>query len=1060
MTDKKKRVSKSQPSLPNVPPPEMGAGKKTPPESPALQPMPPKTGADLFIVDNGDDNWKVVNYLKEWASISNQFDIATGYFEIGALLAMEGDWQKLDKIRILMGDEVSKRTKDAFEQGLRTITEKLDESLEKAKDEDDFLSGVPGIVEAIRSKKIETMVYRKKKFHAKAYITYSKLAVVGSSALVGSSNFTYPGLYQNIELNVQLRREVEELQDWYERHWQEAEEVSPEILQTIERHTQEYTPFDVYTRAMAAFFESHEVTVGEWERSTSAIYPILSQYQKEGYHRLMDIARRYRGALLCDGVGLGKTFIGLMVIERLLHERKKVALFVPKAAREDVWEKKLMSYLPKASGEYSNLRIYNHTDILRVGNFQRIMDEIKDDVDAVVVDEAHHFRNLSSRRARKFYEITEGKELFLLTATPINNSLYDLMHLIEYFARRDQPGYFSEAPLGIHSLRGRFRKMEDALDSLTGKRTSSEVVLDPITAEEILSKDDLFQALVVQRSRAYVKTSLQQEGNGDKVLFPTRIDPQVGKYSLRKTYGHLLEKLKEGFNKKNPLVKLAVYFPLNYPAKKDKDETTFEFGRQKQVVGLIRTLLLKRFESSAVSFRASCEDLLLKLLAFVQIHNPKTAARWQAQHTELLESVFESIRSRGMMDEDEEEYDEDVLTEEIKKRIEKLDEREYDVTSIVLDTMLDMDQLASFLDELKGFDPANDDKLKQLIDLLQTDAVLSQHKVLIFTEYQTTARYLAQQLQKAEIGPLLQVDSQRGNASDAILAFAPYYNDSNSAELRSQNITETRVLVATDVLAEGLNLQDATCIINYDLHWNPVRLMQRIGRVDRRLDPKIESKIVSDHPETAGIRGTVYLWNFLPPDELNDILSLYERVTNKALRISKTFGIEGKKFLTPEDDYDALREFKSQYEGTTTSTEEMYLTYQRLVKDYPAFMARAHTMPRRLFTGKANLIPDAKAVFFCYRLPAKNAAGDWDEQAAFVRWYLYEVEANAITEDATRIMPQVECLPQTPRRTIIERKSLSEIRRQLDEHILNTYLRKVQAPQGIESTLLAWMELN
>src|SRR3972149_10524176 len=345
MAEKKQRVSKSQSSLPNIPPPEMGVGKNTAIESPALQPMPPKTGADLFIVDNSDENWKVVNYLREWASISHQFDIATGYFEIGALLAMDGEWQKLDKIRILMGDEVSKRTKETLVKG---IQEKLDASLEKAKDEDDFLSGVPGIVEAIRSHKIETMIYRKKKFHAKAYITHSKFAVVGSSALVGSSNFTYPGLYQNIELNVQLRREVEELQDWYERHWQEAEEVSPEILQTIERHTQEYTPFDVYTRAIAAFFERHEISVGEWERSTSAIYPILSQYQKEGYHRLMDISRRYRGALLCDGVGLGKTFIGLMGIERLLHERKRVALFVPKQAREDVWEKKLENYLPKA----------------------------------------------------------------------------------------------------------------------------------------------------------------------------------------------------------------------------------------------------------------------------------------------------------------------------------------------------------------------------------------------------------------------------------------------------------------------------------------------------------------------------------------------------------------------------------------------------------------------------------------------------------------------------------------------------------------------------------------
>jgi hypothetical protein len=493
MPTKKQSVPRTQPSLPNVPPPEMGKIKKSRPKARA-KPAAQSGGGELFIVDNSDENWKVGNYLREWANLSNQFDIATGFFEIGALLAMDGDWQKLDKIRIMMGDEVSKRTKDVLIKG---IQEKLDESLEKAKDEDDFLSGVPGIVEAIRSKKIETMVYRKKKFHAKAYITHSKFAVVGSSALVGSSNFTFPGLYQNIELNVQLRHEVEVLQDWFETHWQEAEEVSSEILQTIERHTQEYTPFDVYTRAMAAFFESHEISVGEWERSSSTVYPVLSQYQKEGYQRLMDIARRYRGALLCDGVGLGKTFIGLMVIERLLHERKKIALFVPKAAREDVWEKKLQSYLPKASGEYSNLRIYNHTDILRGGNFLRIMDEIKDEADAIVVDEAHHFRNISSQRARKFYEITDGKELFMLTATPINNSLYDLMHLIEYFSRRDRPAYFSEAPLGIHSLRGQFRKMEDALDALTGKQRNQDVVIDPLTAQEILSKDDLFQALVV-----------------------------------------------------------------------------------------------------------------------------------------------------------------------------------------------------------------------------------------------------------------------------------------------------------------------------------------------------------------------------------------------------------------------------------------------------------------------------------------------------------------------------------------------------------------------------------
>ena len=233
----------------------------------------------------------------------------------------------------------------------------------------------------------------------------------------------------------------------------------------------------------------------------------------------MRIAHRYSGALLCDGVGLGKTFIGLMVIERLLFERKRVALIVPKAARADVWEAKLRRFLPEVRGHFSNLVIYNHTDLMRGGEYTELIQEVAEKVDAIIVDEAHHFRNIASDRSRKFFEITEGKQLFLLTATPVNNSLYDLMHLIEYFSRR-VPEYFSDAPLGIHTLRGHFRKMEDALQSIVDGN-KGDVEIDPVAAEHILSGDELFQTLVVQRSRAYVRQSLINQGGRD-VAFPQR----------------------------------------------------------------------------------------------------------------------------------------------------------------------------------------------------------------------------------------------------------------------------------------------------------------------------------------------------------------------------------------------------------------------------------------------------------------------------------------------------------------------------------------------------------
>tara|TARA_R110002095_G_scaffold135661_5_gene117612 strand:- start:1 stop:558 length:558 start_codon:yes stop_codon:yes gene_type:complete len=177
------------------------------------------TGSELFIVDNNEADWKALRYLHDWCQLSKSIDIATGYFEIGALLALDGEWQKVDKVRLLIGDEVSKRTKKAFVDGLAEISHKLDQSLEKEKTTNPFLNGVEAIVEAIRSGQIECRVYKKDKFHAKAYITHARLEVVGSTALVGSSNFTFPGLTENIELNVQITGSpVSVLQDWFEEH--------------------------------------------------------------------------------------------------------------------------------------------------------------------------------------------------------------------------------------------------------------------------------------------------------------------------------------------------------------------------------------------------------------------------------------------------------------------------------------------------------------------------------------------------------------------------------------------------------------------------------------------------------------------------------------------------------------------------------------------------------------------------------------------------------------------------------------------------------------------------
>ena len=313
-----------------------------------------------------------------------------------------------------------------------------------------------------------------------------------------------------------------------------------------------------------------------------------------------------------------------------------------------------------------------------------------------------------------------------------------------------------------------------------------------------------------------------------------------------------------------------------------------------------------------------------------------------------------------------------------------------------------------------------------------------------------------------------QIDSgSKKSRGDVIRRFAPYYNGTSSAKLAEEGEAEIRVLISTDILSEGLNLQDATRMINYDLHWNPVRLMQRIGRVDRRLNPQVEERLVTDHPDQRPLRGNIIYWNFLPPDDLNELLTLYKRVTQKTLQISRTFGIEGRKLLKPDDDFEALKEFNEGYEGQTTVEEGMRLELQRLLDADPGLADRIAALPGRVFSGKEHRTPGTKAVFFCYRLPrpefAEGKRGDdmpWTEEAGETRWYLYHLEKQAILEQATDIVAAIRCVPEAPRRCMIEQATLSEIRGKIEKHIKNTFLKAMQAPIGVKPILKAWMELN
>ena len=1003
------------------------------------------TGRSLFIVDNSVTGWTGLRYLQEWSGIARAFDVATGFFEIGALLALDGNWQGLEKIRVLMGAETTHRTRKALLESVRSrAAEALDQSIEADKQDNPFLHGVPAVLEGLRSGQIECRVYDKGKFHAKTYITHAKLEVVGSQALVGSSNFTKPGLTENIELNVQIQsaREVAQLQDWFEAHWNESKEITDAVIETVERHTRIYSPFEVYAKALQEFFRGHELTATEWDETRSRMFHQLDRYQQEAYWALMKIARQHGGAFLCDGVGLGKTLVGLMLIERLiLHEGKRVVLFAPKATKEGVWEPHLREWLPHIGGvggsaDFSNLAVFSHTDLHRKGDFPDRFQRIAELADVVIIDEAHHFRNPGTRgsdngrepsRYYRLYDLLDNvvrpKTLFMLTATPINNRLSDFRHMTELFTRRDE-AYFART-LGVNNLRAHVNRMEQAFRQRVG-HTVTDVAEQMNEAQEILTTDAIFRQLVVQRSRNYARESQIRE-TGEATAFPERKAPQVAAYSIRKSYGRLLDLFEKAFTRESPLFTLPMYYPLHWYKGPDKDIDPFEQNRQRQVVGLIRTNFLKRFESSVASFELSCARLLKKLLAFVEVHSKtdsekRRLERWKAQNAEIL--GYTTTRQMDLWgEEDDNPEDDDIVPVEMLDAVELLEREEYEVEEMISETFLDLDQIVQFLDEARRFEPRHDDKLQKLIRLLKSKELAGQ-KVLIFTEFAHTARYLKRQLDDAGVEGASQLDSASGgNRAEVIQRFSPFYNGSSSAALSNAGREEIRVLISTDVLSEGLNLQDASRMINYDIHWNPVRLMQRVGRVDRRMNPEVENRLVAEHPEVTPSRGKVNFWNFLPPDELNAILTLYTKVTQKTLLISKTLGIEGKKLLTPEDDFDALKEFNHAYEGTRTAVEDMHLEYQALLQADPELEVHLKRLPGSTFSGRKRLTEGMRGVFLCYALPALDKeAGEFTEEAGTTRLYLYDLDRDVILEEPGEIVASIRSKPKTPRKCITEGK--------------------------------------
>lgn len=1040
--------------------------------------------SDFFIVDNSDKHWKALEYVRQWCEISESIDVATGHFEIGALLALDGEWQKVDKLRLLIGGDTSAQTVAAVAAG-------LDESfVVERSSEDPFLSGAAAVVDAIRSGKIEIRVYRKKKFHAKSYITHGRLDVVGSAALVGSSNFTRPGLTRNVELNVRFSGpEVRELQDWFESFWIDADAVTEELLSVVTKNTREFTPFEIYARSLQALTADLDPSGAGWEQTESVIYPLLDPYQREAYHGLRHMAEQWKGGFLADGVGLGKTFVGLMLAEYFaVHERKNVLIMAPKTGKEAVWEPELGRYLPSlAGGEFSTVLVKAHTD-LSTQDAPDLVERLRERVDIVIIDEAHNFRNhgksgddIESPRSRwwRMAEVCKGKTVFLLTATPINNSLFDLVHEAEMFTGMADD-YF--ASIGVSSLNGYIAKLEKPFRDQAKQAHVEAPTIDLTEFEQLLHQDQLLEAIIWQNSRKYAVESAKAAGKG-AVIFPSITQPHAVNYELTLNHSHLLDELEKAFEKTSPLFVLPMYYPLAFSTEQDVD--TKAENRQRQVVGLIRTTFLKRFESSVAAFAGSCLDLSAKILMWLDANtrdNPSQAARLKGWH-DAHDADLEKTHTQYRPDQDlaQTGVSEDLTEEEFDELELVLDSSAYDLEKMIDAAFDDLDQLFKFIDQINVLGIVGDDKYARLLELINgtkskggvplggtvaTPEFKSQ-KVLIFTEYADTARYLDRQLSADGVKDVDRLDGSRtGDRVKMIRRFAPFYNKV-SIEDRKQ-LKPLRVLVSTDVLSEGVNLQDGTLIINYDLHWNPVRLMQRIGRVDRRMNAETEKAIVKADKSTKASRGKIQVRNFLAPDALERLLRLNQRVQSKVLRISKTLGIPGGKLLTDDDmlnDTRVMQAFKEEYEGSLSPVEELRLKYQKLVANDPELVGRINELPMGAWSGKAG---NPAGVFACRAYPRAvkivSASGkesvEWTLEGGRVEWSMLTSDGSP-TDQLAVIDGAISADPTTARIEPIQRDVSRHALRNLENNSSKAYAKRVQLPLAApRPTTICWLDVQ
>ncbi len=898
-------------------------------------------------------------------------DIATAYFNLGGYALLADALDQVAGVRLLLGAEPTppeRRQRLLGKESVhpeRAARGRMSQALQghqKALAVDRDLLGFTQktdatsrrLVEWLRSGKVQVRRLEGRFLHGKAFLVsdYS-LGVVA-----GSSNFTRAGLTTNLELNLgnYSPHVVGQVQEWFDELWEEAREY--DLAELFEARFDPHSPQLIYLRML---WERYAAEVQQESAETGEARIHLTSFQRDGLWRARRILDRYNGVLIADEVGLGKTFLaGELIREAAMDRRQKVLVIAPATLRDGPWRAFRSQFnLPMEIRSFDEMADDRRLNPQHATGIKLKASSINDYA-LVVIDEAHNLRNPSTQRAEALRKLMTGsppKKLALLTATPVNNSLWDLYYQLGYFLHND--AIFAQ--LGIRSVRERFHQAM-ALDP------------DDLSPEHLF---DVLDAVAVRRTRSFVKRFYPNDtvkigGRDTTITFPT---PRVHKitYDLDRVlpgffdrFQHALDPPPDTPTDDPGVLTLARYLPSLYRLDNHLD------SHEAQLAGLLRSGLLKRFESSPHAFANTCATMAKTHDAFLSllenhglVGSGDALVQLVAADSDEIDGLISELNAESVHTRNASEYDAERLARHVRR---------------------DRALLASFAAEARRVTRRNDPTLAELVDQLaqiaaqaeaqgigRTDTA-NRRKVLVFSYYADTVDWIFEHLSEAtRADPRLAAYrgriatlSGRGKSGDkerVLWGFAPLTTDPPDGEGHDRY----DIVVTTDVLSEGVNLQQAGHIINYDLPWNPMRLVQRHGRIDR---------IGSHHQE-------VFLHCVFPDDRLDDLLGLEERLNAKIKQAAASVGVgwimpgQGATaeitFTETRQEIERLRREEAilfERGGTsrgTLSGEELRQELRQALED-PHLASRIEQLPWGSGSGMAVRSGDRPGYVFCARV--------------------------------------------------------------------------------------------